>query len=373
MHLARAAYRRAASGLATIPALARDLREIRRLVGDPALSLPYYPDEPRKTRARMLADLLLWRVGRGEVNRYYFCWGMDRVDGPRARDLLSYRQFTRLRDRRNARGGPGWLDYTAMVRDKYLFSILLEGLGYPSPPLVALTGPGEIEWLGPRRQRAPLASLLEVPGGVDVFCKPRFGMQGTGVFRLQVCDGRAHADGLPTTIDDLTTRMGHCVLQRPVVQHPVMAELHPSSVNTLRVITVRDREGPRAFSRPLARIGFGGSVVDNGNAGGIQVFVDPGTGRMVGPGLMLRGGVVTHHPDSGIALDGFEIPHYERAIELAVRLHGELPGLHSIGWDLAMTDDGPVFIEGNDNWAAGLRLGLEPGFREEFKRLCSRR
>jgi hypothetical protein len=189
---------------------------------------------------------------------------------------------------------------------------------------------------------------------------------------MQLCDGRAYADGRPASVDALTARLGHDVLQRPIAQHPEMAALHPRSVNTMRVITVCDAEGARTFSRPMVKIGIAGSVVDNARAGGIQVFVDPDTGRMTGPGIMQRGGTVSHHPDTGVALDGFEIPHFERAIDLAVRLHRELPGLHSIGWDVAITEDGPTFIEGNDNWGGVLRIGLEPGFKEEFTRLCAR-
>ncbi len=27
-----------------------------------------------------------------------------------------------------------------------------------------------------------------------------------------------------------------------------------------------------------------------------------------------------------------------------------LPGMQSVGWDIAIGENGPVFIEGNDNW-----------------------
>lgn len=346
-----------------------DVRTIYRLVNDPEQSLSYYPDEPRKSRARMLADLLLWRMMRREVNEYYFCWGMDRVRGPRARDLLSYRQFRKLRDGRNRRGAAG-LDYIALMRDKYLFALLLEALGYGTPQLLALLSPHGIEWLRPRRA-APLESLLD-ERGLDAFYKPRFGIKGEGVFSVRVVDGSLSVDGEAVALDDLRARIGHGVLQQRVVQHPALAALHPHSVNTLRVITVRDEHGTRTFSRPLFRIGFGGRVVDNGGAGGIQVFVDTDSGRLRGPGWKLRGGTVARHPDTGIALDGYEIPHFARAAELAVQLHRDLPGLHTVGWDLAITESGPVFLEGNDNWAAGLRIGLEPGFKREFERLYAR-
>jgi hypothetical protein len=356
------------AGLKEIHRLGRDLPRIRRLAMDPAQSLSYFPDEPRKSNARILADLLLWRILRNEVNDYYFCWGMDRVHGPDPTDLLSYRRFRALRDAGNRRADVDGFSYLALTRDKYLFALLMQALGYPTPRLLALLEPDSITWLEPRLT-APFASLADAVG-VDAYCKPRYGERGRGVFRLQVDGGEVLINGEPASLEDVAGRIRKkAVLQQRLIQHADLALLHPSSVNTLRLITVRDATGTRMFSLPLLRIGFGGSVVDNGAGGGIQVFVDPTTGRLRGPGLKFRGGTVSRHPDSGIDLDGFEVPHYACAVDLSVRLHGELPGLHTVGWDLAITADGPVFIEGNDNWAAGLRIGRDPTFKREFTQL----
>lgn len=352
--------------------LVHDVGEIRRMAADPARTQGYFAGAPRKPARRALAEQVAWRLRRGEVNEYYYCWGLDRLDAPDPRTLLSYGEFRALRDRRNAADpASGGLSYIAIMRDKYLFALVLRALGYPTPPLVALLDEREVEWLEPRRRMA-LTEIADGAGALDAICKPRFGIQGQGVFRLQLCDGELRIEGAAATPAALAAALGGpAVLQVPIVQHAALAALHPSSVNTLRVITVRDGREPRPFSRPLLRAGFGGSLVDNGNAGGLQAFVDPATGRAVGDAIMLRGGTLARHPDTGVAFDGFEVPHFHRAVELAVRLHGEVPGLHSVGWDLAITDDGPVFIEGNDNWAAGLRIGLEPGFRDEFVRICA--
>ena len=32
--------------------------------------------------------------------------------------------------------------------------------------------------------------------------------------------------------------------------------------------------------------------------------------------------------------------------------HSMLKDIHSIGWDIAIGENGPIFIEGNDNWEA---------------------
>ena len=56
------------------------------------------------------------------------------------------------------------------------------------------------------------------------------------------------------------------------------------------------------------------------------------------------------HPDTGIKFSEFHAPEYKQAVKLACRAHKALYGIRAIGWDVAISDHGPVFIEGNDNW-----------------------
>jgi hypothetical protein len=346
----------------------RLLRRLYRLAADPELSVSYFPNEPRKNATQRFTDLLRWYLKHREVNEYYYCWGMDRVHGQQAADVLSLREVRTARDRRNEREAETGLSYVATMRDKYLFALMLKALDFPAPKLLALIRRDEAELMEGRR-RLTLDQLRQDIPDFDGFCKPRFGMHGESAFALRITGGEFFKNDHPVSADEIAASAAHHVLEERVYQHRVMALLHPSSVNTLRVITVRDGDRPRVFSRPLVRFGNGGSVVDNGAAGGILVFTDPATGQLVGPALRKRGGALARHPDTNIAFDGHVIPFYARALELAEALHAQLPGLHSVGWDIAITEDGPVFIEGNHWWAAEMRQGREPDFKREFERL----
>lgn len=46
-----------------------------------------------------------------------------------------------------------------------------------------------------------------------------------------------------------------------------------------------------------------------------------------------------------------------------------LPELHSVGWDIAIGDAGPIFIEGNDNWEINGPQICNGGLRKEFNEL----
>ena len=69
---------------------------------------------------------------------------------------------------------------------------------------------------------------------------------------------------------------------------------------------------------------------------------------------------------------GFELPHWTAIKDLALRAAAAFPWARSIGWDIGITDRGPVLIEGNERWSPSLIQMPAPGglMRGELKALC---
>lgn len=67
----------------------------------------------------------------------------------------------------------------------------------------------------------------------------------------------------------------------------------------------------------------------------------------------------------------FRAPEYKQAVELTCRAHKTLYGIPSIGWDIAISDHGPVFIEGNDNWEISLNQAGDRPLRMEWEKVIS--
>lgn len=44
------------------------------------------------------------------------------------------------------------------------------------------------------------------------------------------------------------------------------------------------------------------------------------------------------------------VPGVREAVELALAAHRTLPRIYTIGWDVAVTEDGPIIIEGNADY-----------------------
>lgn len=88
------------------------------------------------------------------------------------------------------------------------------------------------------------------------------------------------------------------VVQRPVRQHPQMAQLHKESVNTLRVVSLLSQDKVKIYGM-IQKIGVGGDRVDNSSHGGVICGVGK-DGRLGGFGVLHNGKVIHRHPDGGI-------------------------------------------------------------------------
>lgn len=164
------------------------------------------------------------------------------------------------------------------------------------------------------------------------------------------------------------------LVQTRLVQHEEMNRLYPTSVNTLRIVTVYDRTtGEVEVLHTLLRVGAHGNVVDNWAKGGLAIAVDS-DGRLAEYGFYKPqfGNKVNKHPDSRIVFKTFVVPYFQEALHMTKAFHEKLSGIHSIGWDVAITPQGPVFIEGNDNWEislhqafSGLRMRINHLFPNE--------
>jgi hypothetical protein len=78
------------------------------------------------------------------------------------------------------------------------------------------------------------------------------------------------------------------------------------------------------------------------------VHADTGKLQGVGRQDIVQGGKqFTKHPNSKIVLDGYQIPFFKEACQLAIKATNYLPN-RIIGWDIAITNEGPIVVEGNE-------------------------
>lgn len=181
----------------------------------------------------------------------------------------------------------------------------------------------------------------------DAIIKPSvYGTWGEGVKLIHIDNG--FIPEMNITVPDLFKQYKKCfIVQSKLEQHPDLARLNPTSVNTIRVMSYR-KENEVVILYAVIRIGRMGKVVDNETAGGIKADIDLETGRIKGPAFGSPTEPNMPQTDSGVVLDNYLIPSFPQVLDFVKDLHLRLPYFKMIGWDISVDTNGkPVMIEWN--------------------------
>lgn len=134
------------------------------------------------------------------------------------------------------------------------------------------------------------------------------------------------------------------IAEEIIKQSDTLAKFHPTSVNTLRLNTIRCKDSIVIW-QCILRYGRSGNVVDNAHFGGCFSVIDD-NGYAIAAGDVKRH-KFSVHPDTGVELTGFKVPDWEQACEMVRHMATMVEGLRYIGWDLAHTDKGWILVEAN--------------------------
>lgn len=301
-----------------------------------------------KGRLRQLAEQLHAGLVYSVPPRYYYLFRLYEDEKRRRVHEYLHRYETknysiyRLLQRRDAESQTQWLS------NKLRFFEFCQREGLPTPAVLVEVSEGKLSpdtWpvLPPR----------------DLFVKPRKGKGGRGAARWDwVGDDRYRTPaGEERTAEELVEALriesqsgrGPLLVEPRLVNHPEMRDLGNGALSTARIVTIRNERGEPEPTVAVFRMGVGaGGVVDNIHAGGVACAVDVSSG-VLGPATVLDplGTWVHRHPDTGGAIDGRRLPLWSEALDLVRRAHAPLDALVLVGWDVAITPEGPFLIEGN--------------------------
>lgn len=271
-----------------------------------------------------------------------------------------------------------------LTNDKLAFAAHCIDHGLPTIPIICAI------------DSKPNPLCAEIPNGFEletwlkimrsaptrIFLKPIAGLHGTGAFSAT----RVGSDWkyLGTTGDDralhaycianMVTRRGW-IIQPEIRPHAEVARrFSPRALSTVRIVTYMDKDEPKLLFS-VFRIPVGDNATDNWSLGL--------SGNLVAPIDMTDGTLGTArtsrcktwpamvstdtHPDTGARIAGYKMPYWNEATELAIRAQGVFKQVPTLGWDIAITDTGPIIVETNCNYAVELiEVSLQRGIREDL-------
>ncbi|WP_449355103.1 sugar-transfer associated ATP-grasp domain-containing protein [Virgibacillus natechei] len=192
------------------------------------------------------------------------------------------------------------------------------------------------------------AKELLIKQDTNLIVKPSNRDNGLGIAKLIIQEGEIFLNGERVSIDNLAAKYGyHFIIQKVIKQHSIMAKPHPSSVNTLRMVTLRWKNEIR-YLLTFARFGADNGIRDNAGAGGVCLGVND-DGEFLDVAVDENGISYKHHPTTDYCFADLEpIPNFGLFKKFVIELHKDIIHHDFVSWDIVVGANGqPVFLESN--------------------------
>lgn len=312
-------------------------------------------------------NLIVWLCVEREVLRHYYALGFETKSWPQIRSYISQYRFLKLENKANQRlsfskilheisfwTGESHLSSSILVGDKFVSAAYMKGLGLPCVENLILFDNGAASWNDGRN-----GTLDEVYGYLKershpVYLKQVDGFGGNSVYKMVCGCSKLCMQDKEISKDDFCSLFtnGRWIIQDNVIQHHELSRVFPNATNCLRVNTVLRNGKPEIFAS-FMKFGVGNCIMDNWDLGGILIGVQDDLGYLQPKGYYNPKtkslGTCLRHPDSRVLFEGFNVPYYQESVELCLKAHRYFYSRIIIGWDIIITDNGPVILEANSN------------------------
>lgn len=143
------------------------------------------------------------------------------------------------------------------------------------------------------------------------------------------------------------------LLEECITECEQMQDVHPDSLNTIRVMTLVNKSGTDVkIVGSVYRMGNNGAHVDNARSDGLFAEVDIQTGIVKTEGVDFKGNHYVCHPYTKRKIIGMEIPIWNQVLSVCKEAATKISNVRLVGWDVVVRErQGDCFvelIEGND-------------------------
>ena len=272
-----------------------------------------------------------------------------------------------------------------LVDNKFKFFLKCNEADLATPEILAVIGTklpleADIPLVGTAQE---LDKVLQSFGEGQYILKSLGGSHGKGIIRFsyqkfQLLDDNRNKILTDDIIEKIKPEKATFILQACIQPHPALSTIMPTkALGTARIISVNDN-GKVSILFACLKIPVGNNIADNfvaGTSKNLLSNVDLADGVIALPfgpdkeetGIVTR---VALHPDNSQKIEGFVFPNWQEIIALVKSGAQEFSDLYTIGWDVALTDVGPMLIEANWRYDCDiLQVAEERGLKGDLESL----
>lgn len=288
-------------------------------------------------------------------------YGVFSSDARQYSDYLSKRTCSALQSRLNPQ------EWFWVTEDKGIFQSFCEAKEIPTPQCLALlfrNSSGVSLGSPVPSSKSAWSEVLSRFDLEKVVIKPCRHSYGRGLLVPMINEGQIELGSMKfDSIQELASYMFDLpeltswIIQERIYSHHSLAEFSGTKhLQTIRIYTHVDRFGKIFIVDAFLKVIGGDAVIDNFQHGSLGNFIAPldiDTGKLE-PGITRGWNMLWYrldfHPKTKRKFQEFTIPLWESAKELVIKNAEYFKPIRSLGWDVAITENGPVVIETNIRW-----------------------
>lgn len=178
-------------------------------------------------------------------------------------------------------------------------------------------------------------------GNMKLVYKPLSEGQGKGIHVLKVGTAQERDESFT-----LLSTLSPGIVEEWICQHAELDRLYPGAVSIVRFYSVCTPAGCYLFS-PVLTTAVSRDI-SNGCQDALTTLVDIRDGKVITDAVdQISIGDHAVHPVTGVQFKGFQVPFWQETVEMMKKVVPQAYYISNIGWDVAITENGPVLVEAN--------------------------
>ncbi len=316
-------------------------------------------------------DLAAWLLRDNQFNNNYYAFGLN-LRASRQTEFIGRREFLNIKEKVERllikSAGFSDLTYDVLTKDKFVANAFFVANKIPCVPVQGLVNNGRIFLSGDR-----IELLDELYNFRNPFVLKNVVLESGDGFMLCVPEnGKIYSDNMEIDLNRLKARLGNgkWIIQSRLASHAAIRKINSSALNTTRIVTILNGQAP-VYLTGFQAFATGNTEIDSWSRGSVYVGFDYRKNTLLGsayfhPGL--KGpGTTNRHPDSQIEFDGYHLPFLNESVDLCLKAHRLLYNNFVIGWDVAITDAGPLILEANEKPGMNAVQCVDGGLRNMIR------
>jgi len=247
--------------------------------------------------------------------------------------------------------------YSRLLTNKFVFSNFFDSY-FRTPVCYCIINRTNIEPINNAPKINSFSSLFELFSQKKIILKPISGARGQGIYLIEdsgLNDFKLNKKVITREeLQSFFMTLDNYLVCEFIEQGIFSKQFFPDSTNTIRITTLCNPLNSSTFvPYSLMRFGrFKSIPADNTAIGGIFSLINLNTGELMEAVEVIEKGEIrfhSAHPDTGVLIKGVTIPHWGKLLDNIKNSATIIkPIIKIVGWDVILTNDSFVVIEGNN-------------------------